>query len=674
MIAATELFEENEMQDMNYEDNDFNDLLRSAELEVDQMPENPETELPPPEDLTPEVVAPEHEQNNPASTIEVITSLIDSLTGDALQDLATLKDDIAPRIAATDGLTEDLLITRVKGKTGISKGVIRAEIQAARQNIEKITVMPENSIEEKLNDEIVARAEALKKDPFLFRHIIEAVGKLGVAGERKTIGTIIVVIASRLIPKGFNSSEALALKIWGPYGIGKSRTVFACLELCPQDSYYAITSGSPKSLYNMTGKLKHKVLVLTEAFAMDETSGGDSNFSFSVRSVVSEGNLIYQYTAYDENGKRVTIQNKVEGPMALLTTTTKENLEPQLEDRLLSIRPDTSAKQTSDILMISAQEAAGSENRMAGEEVKTWQYFQKTLEPLNVVIPFAKEIAKHISQNQALPTSARRAFNKVRSAIKALALFHQHQREHDEQGRVIAEIRDYSIIYQLLDDSFRENIGQGKEYTDPRVKVIEKHGPITLKDLSRMEKVSVPTLTEWVAQRTQKGLLVWCDERGNPFSDDASTNKAKHSGKAFIRLAYPCGLPTPYQLTGDPRWDEGGELYRMYDLGLSEQREHEEIVVPEKTQDKSVNDLWEQALTVREVSHENEDNADRVFGWKGDGGEEKNDSQIPEDTTSRFNEVSQEILKEFSGFLKRGEAENFRGEQNLNQGGILKWK
>jgi len=28
------------------------------------------------------------------------------------------------------------------------------------------------------------------------------------------------------------------------------------------------------------------------------------------------------------------------------------------------------------------------------------------------------------------------------------------------------------------------------------------------------------------------------------------------------------GLPTPYQLTGDPRWKEGADLLKLYDLEL----------------------------------------------------------------------------------------------------------
>jgi hypothetical protein len=28
------------------------------------------------------------------------------------------------------------------------------------------------------------------------------------------------------------------------------------------------------------------------------------------------------------------------------------------------------------------------------------------------------------------------------------------------------------------------------------------------------------------------------------------------------------GLPTPYDLTGDPKWDEDGDLLKLYDLEL----------------------------------------------------------------------------------------------------------
>jgi hypothetical protein len=58
------------------------------------------------------------------------------------------------------------------------------------------------------------------------------------------------------------------------------------------------------------------------------------------------------------------------------------------------------------------------------------------------------------------------------------------------------------------------------------------------------------------------------------FSDDAVLKKAKRSGAAYIKIndAFNfddvTGLPTPFELTGNPRWSEGGDLYHLYDLAL----------------------------------------------------------------------------------------------------------
>lgn len=291
-----------------------------------------------------------------------------------------------------------------------------------------------------------------------------------------------------------------------------------------------------------------------------------------VRSLISEGDLVYQYTSYDDEGRKVTVTVKMEGPTSLLTTTIKGRLEPQLEDRLITISPDTSRERTRDILMISAQEASGNQIGLDDKTIESWVLFHKSLEPCDVVIPFARELGDYVTTNENLPLGTRRAFVRVLSAIKTIALFHQHQRARDDQNRVIAEMSDYFTAYQLIDDSFRESLGEGKSLNDPRVKVIEKMGPIFMKDLAKVEKVSVPSLTEWVNLRVPRGLIVWCDAEGEEFPDRVSLDKAKHSGKAFIKVGFHCGLPTPYQLAGDPRWNEGGELYEMFDLKLDDRK------------------------------------------------------------------------------------------------------
>ncbi len=50
--------------------------------------------------------------------------------------------------------------------------------------------------------------------------------------------------------------------------------------------------------------------------------------------------------------------------------------------------------------------------------------------------------------------------------------------------------------------------------------------------------------------------------------------KSQRSGKGYVKIsdcynaADIIGLPTPYDLTGDPDWDEGGKLLKKYDLKL----------------------------------------------------------------------------------------------------------
>jgi hypothetical protein len=64
----------------------------------------------------------------------------------------------------------------------------------------------------------------------------------------------------------------------------------------------------------------------------------------------------------------------------------------------------------------------------------------------------------------------------------------------------------------------------------------------------------------------EKGMFIWCSEQGHVFTNAADLEKAKRTGRAYVKVAGRCCLPTVYQLTGDTRWDEGGKLYERYDL------------------------------------------------------------------------------------------------------------
>jgi hypothetical protein len=276
----------------------------------------------------------------------------------------------------------------------------------------------------------------------------------------------------------------------------------------------------------------------------------------------------YQHTTFDDEGNRVTQIRTMEGPTSLITTTVRGRLESQLEDRLITVHPNTTNDQTKEILGQLARKATGADSTPDDSEITAWQLFHESLEVLDVVIPFATGISDFVVTNGELPTSSRRAFKRVLSLIKTTALTYQHQRQRDDLGRVIAEVQDYAMAYQLIDESFRESVRKEKKYYDRRMRILEEKGPITMKDLARIEMVSVPALTQWLEQRLEKGLVTWCDDKGRKFIDERSLEKAKHSGKAFLKVTNPCRLPTPFELTGDDSWKQGQALYQMFDLGL----------------------------------------------------------------------------------------------------------
>ena len=91
---------------------------------------------------------------------------------------------------------------------------------------------------------------------------------------------------------------------------------------------------------------------------------------------------------------------------------------------------------------------------------------------------------------------------------------------------------------------------------------------ISSKDLAKVTGVTGAAISGWMKPLIEKGVLMWVDNADNTFADVESLEKAKRSGKAFIRVSDHNRLPTPFELTGDPDWDIDGELYRQYDLGF----------------------------------------------------------------------------------------------------------
>ncbi len=107
-----------------------------------------------------------------------------------------------------------------------------------------------------------------------------------------------------------------------------------------------------------------------------------------------------------------------------------------------------------------------------------------------------------------------------------------------------------------------------------RIIYIEENGPVQYRDLEEVWGIKRQSVSTWIAPRVKEGILVWCGEDGNEFEDEKEMRKAQRSGKGYVKVsdsynaADTIGLPTPYDLTEDPDWDEDGPLLKKYDLKL----------------------------------------------------------------------------------------------------------
>jgi DNA primase len=355
----------------------------------------------------------------------VIDTLIGGLPNDFLKAQATLASEILPLLTGMDQGIREHYLERIRKIVKTSKAAITAELEKVDRDA---AAKQAQSAKPSIDPAVQSMADAIAKDPALIKKRLDMVNAAGVVGERNVAAMIFAALDSRLLPEDTASPNALAIKNAGHHGSGKSFTLKKCLEFYPEAAYHLITSGSAKSLYYLPDGLKHRALIVTEAFQFQPNNAADSEFVYVVRSLLSEGRVSYQVPQKDDDGKFVTIEKRLDGPTSFLTTTVIDKLEPQLEDRLFSIHPDESMEQTRAIMSMTARIKDGSFDGVDAKTAHTWKLFHSMLIPVGVVIPFAGQISAYIQQGSKLPIATRRAFNRVMAIIQTVTCAYQYDR------------------------------------------------------------------------------------------------------------------------------------------------------------------------------------------------------------------------------------------------------
>jgi hypothetical protein len=301
--------------------------------------------------------------------------------------------------------------------------------------------------------------EHLAKDPALLDRVVEAVAAAGVVGERRATLAVYLTATSRL-----NRRRCLSLLRRGAAASGKNVVVDATLALLPPESVFIVSGGSPKSLiYSGEGAddadcLKHKVVYLPEAAAtLAVKNGAESEFTAMIRTLISEGYIRYHTVVGQDGGPPTGLEIVKNGPIAVIVTSARNNIEDELMTRLLLADSDESLSQSSKVLTSMLDAAAGAPQSapLTIAEIERFRDFQRWLElggPYDVIIPFAPAIRAAFTLTPAVTPTAirvRRDLGGMIAAVSASAILHKAQRLTD-QGRIVATLDDYRHAYEAF--------------------------------------------------------------------------------------------------------------------------------------------------------------------------------------------------------------------------------
>lgn len=311
-------------------------------------------------------------------------------------------------------------IAQAAHETGCDERVLKGDlgrVLLALEQLQDATIRdtlqatPEPQMEEAAQQ----AALALLKSPDLTARILADFAACGLVGEEtnKLVGYLAAV--SRKLDK------PLGVVIQSSSAAGKSSLMDAVLAFVPEEEKVKYSAMTGQSLFYMgETNLKHKALAIVE-------EEGASRASYALKLLQSEGELTIASTGKDPaSGNLITQQYRVEGPVALLVTTTARDIDEELMNRCLVLSVDEGREQTRAIHQLQ-RDRRTLEGLIARRDkealIALHQNAQRLLKPLSILNPYAQFLT---FPDQT--TRLRRDHEKYLTLIDTIAFVHQHQR------------------------------------------------------------------------------------------------------------------------------------------------------------------------------------------------------------------------------------------------------
>lgn len=361
-------------------------------------------------------------------------------------------------------------IDRSAEETTLEKELIKRDLgkllllaEAHQQN--RLSSANEEAANVELSPEEYAEAMKLLKSPNLLKRIATAYDQAGITGEQTNLLAAYLAATSRKLKR------PLAIIIQSTSAAGKSTLMEAVLSFFPSEEQVKYSAMTGQSLYYLgESNLKHKILAIVE-------EEGAEKASYALKLLQSEGELTIASTGKDpHSGRMETQEYHVEGPVAIVFTTTSIDIDEELLNRCLVLTVDESKEQTERIHELQ-REARTVEGILAAEKrrdiQRIMQNAQRLIEPMRIANPYARHLTFTSGR-----TRTRRDHEKYLTLIDTIALLHQHQREpirHDVGGRTVVmlpvTIEDIEAANQIAP----EVLGRSLDELPPQTRRLLDH-------------------------------------------------------------------------------------------------------------------------------------------------------------------------------------------------------
>lgn len=286
-----------------------------------------------------------------------------------------------------------------------------------------------------VGEEARKEAEDLLRDPKLLEIVTEDFGRLGIVGEESLRLAGYLVATSRLM------DDPLSLLVLSRSAAGKSTLAEAVAALMPPEEVVRLTRVTGQALfYQKNQSLRHKLMVVEE-------ESGVTQAAYALRVL--------------QSAKRLAVatpqgSHEVEGPVAVVVTTTASDLNDETRSRFLVVSVDESREQTRRVLDAQRRREAG-EGAGREEVLRRHHALQRCLRPLRVVNPYAPCLSFPDHR-----LSTRREHPKYLGLIRAVAFLRQYQRK-ETAGAIAVELADIEVAHRMAD----QILGQSLEDLSP---------------------------------------------------------------------------------------------------------------------------------------------------------------------------------------------------------------